>query len=159
VFFGSAADHGASVAHGLALGVLAHVRSRSHGVHGRGRHDVVPPPPPPATATAATAAAAATATAAATAGAALPHRADPPLSTAATAPPHRRSPARHDLPVAPPEPGGDVAAVAVTRFRQDVVLGLMKTHRSAAESAQPVRARPFVRKSIHPTVGRSIRRH
>jgi len=122
VFFGSAAVHGASVPHGLALGVLAHVRSRSHGVHGRGRDDVVSPPPPSATTATATAA---TATAA-TADASFSCRSDSPLSTTPTTPPHHRSPARHDLPVASPEPSGDVTAVAVTRFRQDVVLGLMR---------------------------------
>jgi len=143
VFVGSAANYGTSVAHGLALGVLAHVRSRGHGVHGRGRDDVVPSPPPPAAATAAAA------TTAATAGTAFSHRADSPLSAAATASPHLRSPARHDLSVAPSEPGRDVTAVTVARFRQDVVLGLMETHRSAASA--PIHAQPFVHPCIHPT--------
>jgi len=133
VFVGSAANYGTSIAHGLALSVLAHVRSRGHGMHGRGRDDVVPSSPPPAAATAA-------ATTAATAGTAFSHRADSPLSAAATASPHLRSPACHDLPVAPPEPGRDITAVTVARFRQDVVLGLMETHRSAASA--PIHAQP-----------------
>jgi len=135
VFVGSAANYGTSIAHGLALSVLAHVRRRGHGVHGRGRDDVVPSSPPPAAATAA----------ATTAGTAFSHRADSPLSAAATASPHLRSPARHDLPVAPPEPGRDVTAVTVARFRQDVVLGLIETHRSA-----PIRTHP--RTAIHPSI-------
>lgn len=41
----TAALHDAPVAHGLALGVFAHVCGRGHRVHSRSRHDVVPSPP------------------------------------------------------------------------------------------------------------------
>lgn len=102
----SAARHDPSLADGLALGVLANVRGRGHGVHGRGRHDVVPPP---------------------TTGPALPHRTYSPLFTTATASSHHRAPAHRHLSVAPPEPGCDVATFTVARLRQDFVLGLMMT--------------------------------
>lgn len=118
----SAARHDAPVADGLALGVLAHVRGRGHGVHSSGRHDVVPSP-----AAAAPAAPAAPATSP-SARAAFSHRAHSPLPAAATAPSHHGAPARDDIPVASHEPGRDLAAIAVPRVRQDVVLGL-KAHR------------------------------
>jgi len=149
VFVGSAADYWSSVAHGLAFGVLTHVGSRGHSVHGCGRDDVVPPSPPPS-ATAAT-----TAATTAAADAAFSHRTDSPLSTAATAPPHHRSPARHDLPIAPPEPGRDVTPVTVTRFGQDVVLGLMKNasqrrNRIHTHIRSSIRLYPSGHPSIHP---------